>query len=234
MFFNLRVTYLNDYVKITSVKLKGVSDKATATKLSKEINKNKANLVRAKNTITDIALANDFQYFFTLTFNTSFDRNNLDQLRREWKKSLRLIKETFHIDLKYLIVPEQHKKGGWHFHGFLTKEIEKAFSYNEYGYQVVELLQRLGFHNFQKIQKRERIASYITKYVSKNLANGIDGFKHSYFASLGLDRGRSDIDLIYNNEYFNQRFFEYGNDFCYRKIMTKKDFEKIKPFLLTL
>lgn len=234
MFFNLKITYLNDYVKITSVKLKGVSDKSSAFKLSNNIKKSRSNLVRAKNKITDLALANDFTYFFTLTFNTSFDRFNLDLLRNEWKKQLRIIRDLYNINLKYLIVPEQHKNGAWHFHGFMNNEIEKIFKINDYGYNYIEELVKLGFHNFQKIQNKERISSYITKYVSKNLASGINGFKHSYFCSIGLYQGQKGEDIIYNNEYFNNRFFNYQNEFCYRKIMKIKDFEKIKPFLLTM
>lgn len=234
MFFNLKVTYLNDYVKITSVKLKGVSDKSKVFSYSNNLEKNKSNLVRAKNTITDLALANDFQYFFTLTFNTKFDRFNLDYLRHQWKKQLRLIRDNYNIDLKYLIVPEQHKNGAWHFHGFMTKEIENCFKFNEYGYIYIKELEYLGFHNFQKIEKKERIASYVTKYVSKNLAKGINGWKHSYFASVGLSRGVKGLDTVYNNEHFNNHFFDYQNDFCYRKILTRKQFEKIEPFLLTL
>lgn len=231
MFFNLKVTYLGDYVKITSVKLKGTSERSSAFKLSKDIEKNKSNIVRAKNTITDLALANDFCYFFTLTFNTSFDRFNLSKLREEWKKCLRLIREKYNITLKYLIVPEQHKNGAWHFHGFFTKEIKELFNYNDYGYVYIPELEDLGFHNIQEIKQKERVATYVTKYISKNLCKGISNFKHSYFASIGLNRGVKGEDIIYNNEYFNNRFFDYGNDFCYRKIITLNDFEKIKPFL---
>lgn len=234
MFFNLKVTYLNDYVKITSVKVKGVAAKFQARFYADKIEKSKCNITRAKNTITDLALANDFQYFFTLTFNTSYDRFNLDELRRQWKMRLRLIREIYHIELKYLIVPEQHKNGAWHFHGFFTKEIEKSFKLNENGYVCIRELEKLGFHNIQKIEKRERVASYVTKYVSKNLANGIKGFQHSYFSSIGLSKGISGEDIIYNNETFNNKFFDYGNDFCYRKIMTLQDFKKIYPLLKKL
>lgn len=234
MFFNLKITYLNDYVKITSIKLKGTKDKFQAQHLANAIKKSKSNLVRAKNKITDLALANDFCYFFTLTFNTNYDRFNLDSLRIKWKEQLRYIREIYNIDLKYLIVPEQHKNGAWHFHGFMTKEIEKSFKLNDNGYICVNELSKLGFHNFQKIEHRERIASYVTKYVSKNLANGIKGFKHSYFCSLGLSQGIAGEDIIYNNEIFNNKFFDYGNDFCYRKIMSLEEFKKIYPLIKRL
>ena len=147
MFFNLKVTYLNDYVKITSVKLKGVSDKFNARKVSNDIQKNHCNLVRSKNKIMDLALCNSFCYFFTLTFNTKFDRFNLDLLRNEWKKVLRDVRDKYKIELKYLIVPEQHKNGAWHFHGFLTKEIENCFKVNEYNHLCVEVFERLGLYS---------------------------------------------------------------------------------------
>lgn len=234
MFFNLKVTYLNDYVKITSVKLKTSSDAFQARFYSKQIEKSKNNIVRAKNAITDIVLANDFKYFFTLTFNTNYDRFDLSQLRSAWKKQLRLIRELYHIDVKYLIVPEQHKNGAWHFHGFFNENIQETFKINENGYIVINELVKLGFHNVQKIEKKERVASYVTKYISKNLANGIKGFKHSYFCSLGLSKGLTGEDIIYNNEHFNNSFFDYGNDFCYRKILKREEFNKILPFIKNL
>ena len=95
MFNNLKVYDLGDYVKITSVKLK-TSSNINAKIRKSEINnqlKLDNNLVRAKNTINDIALANDFKYFFTLTFNPLYDRYELYNLLSLFRSHLRVLRD---------------------------------------------------------------------------------------------------------------------------------------------
>lgn len=229
MYCNLKTTILGDYVKITSVRLK-TNSKEEALKSVHNTNKDKLaqNLVRAKNSIVDIALANNFKYFFTLTFKPIFDRFDLSACLNSFRITLKKMNRARGCSIKYLIVPEQHKNGAWHFHGFFTSDIEKFLYLNDYGYLSIESLDRNGFCNIQVIQNKERIASYVTKYVSKNLSKGIKKFNHSFYCSTGLSRGISDIDKLYNNEYFNENFFEFHNDFCYRKVITMEEYNKIK------
>lgn len=230
MFNNLKVYDLGDYVKITAVKLK-TSSNINAKIRKAEINnqlKLTNNLVRAKNTINDIALANDFKYFFTLTFNPSYDRYELYNLLRLFRNHLRVLRDNSNKSIKYLIVPEQHKDGAWHFHGFFSDDIEDFIYFNEYGYRTIRNLNNLGYINIDIIQDKLRVSSYVTKYVSKNLGSGIHKFRNSYFCSTGLKRGDLVTDKLYDNELFNSKFFDFSNDFCYRKVITKKEYYKLK------
>lgn len=235
MYCNLKTTILGNYVKVTSVRLKTTS-KEEAIRSIKNVNKNKLsnNLVRAKNTIVDIALANDFKYFFTITFSPFFDRFDLSCCLNSFRITLKKMNRARGTQIKYLIVPEQHKNGAWHFHGFFNEDIEKFLYLNDYGFLDISFLNHNGYCNVQLINHKERIASYITKYVSKNLANGIKKFNHSFYCSTGLSRGVEDLDKLYDNEYFNENFFDFSNDFCYRKIISLEEFKKIKPFILTM
>lgn len=68
---------------------------------------------RAKRTIRDYVLCNDFSYFFTLTVNgEKHDRYNLEAIVKEIKKGLKnLRRRCFFYDVKmnYIIINEQHK-----------------------------------------------------------------------------------------------------------------------------
>lgn len=74
---------------------------------------------RAKSAVRDIALSNPFRYFVTLTF----DRQRIDR----WNDS-EVLRVTRHwLDnhvrrdgLAYVLVPERHKDGAIHFHGFFN------------------------------------------------------------------------------------------------------------------
>lgn len=233
MFNNLRVVDLGDYVKCTAIRLKTSSNINAKIKKAEinSFNKLENNLVRAKNTINDIALANDFKYFFTLTFNPKYDRYDVYQLLNKFRSHLRSMRSASGLSIKYLLVPEQHKDGAWHFHGFFSDAIEDFIYFNEYGYRSIRNMDNLGFVNIDIIRDRLRVSSYVTKYVSKNLGNGIKKYRNSYFCSTGLKRGELIYDKIYDNEFFNNKFFEFSNDFCYRKIITKEEFEKLKIFI---
>ena len=234
MFCNLKVSLLGDYVKLTSVKLK-TSSKINADLKRVEISNNEKklenNVIRAKNKINDIALANDFHYFFTLTFNPIYDRYDLYGLLNKFRSHLKLFHKCNGKTIKYLIVPEQHKDGAWHFHGFFSDQIEDFIYFNEYGYRSIKNMDNLGYINIDVIRDKLRVSSYVTKYVVKNLGCGIRKFRNSYFCSTGLKRGELLCDKLYDNEYFNTKFFTFGNDFCYRKIITLQEYYKLKSII---
>ena len=233
MYSNLRVFDLGDYVKIVSVDLK-TSSKVDAFQKIKENKENEKklenNLVRAKNKINDIALANDFKYFFTLTFNPDYDRYDLYMLLNKFRNHLKVMC-NFGYKIKYLIVPEQHIDGAWHFHGFFSDDIKSFLYYNSYGYLSIKNMDSLGFVNIDLIKDKVRVSSYVTKYVVKNMGSGIKKYRNSYFCSTGLKRGEIIYDKIYNSEFFNQHFFSFRNDFCRRKVITKEEFKKIRPIV---
>lgn len=234
MYSNLKIVILGDYVKLTSINLK-TSSKVVAQERNNENKENlkklENNVVRAKNKINDIALANKFQYFFTLTFSPDYDRYDLYQCLNKFRSHLRAMREECGESIKYLIVPEQHKDGAWHFHGFFSDAIEHFLYFNEFGYRSIRNMDSLGFVNIDVIRDKLRVSSYVTKYVVKNLGSGIKKFNHSFFCSHGLDRGNLVIDKLYDNEFFNQHFFDYSNDFCRRKIITLQEYYNLKVFI---
>lgn len=74
---------------------------------------------RARTMVRDYARSNDFAYFVTLTLDASkVDRYDIDavtKIMRTW-----LDNRVRRKGLKYILVPELHKDGAVHFHGFFN------------------------------------------------------------------------------------------------------------------
>lgn len=74
---------------------------------------------RARAAVTDIALSNEFQYFVTLTLDKSkvdrYDGSEVTRKLNHW-----LDNNVRRKGLKYILVPELHKDGALHFHGFFN------------------------------------------------------------------------------------------------------------------
>ena len=74
---------------------------------------------RAKGKLRRLALANDFKYFVTLTLDPSkvdsHDGAAVVRKLNAWCSNM-----VQRHGLRYILVPERHKKGGIHFHGFFN------------------------------------------------------------------------------------------------------------------
>lgn len=74
---------------------------------------------RALVRVRDIALSNSFDYFVTLTLDASkVDRYDIKEITRKlnaWLKN-----QVQRRGLRYIIIPELHKDGAYHFHGLIN------------------------------------------------------------------------------------------------------------------
>ena len=74
---------------------------------------------RARAQLRRLALANSFEYFVTLTLDKEkidrFDGEAITRRLNQWCSNM--VKRH---GLRYVIVPERHKDGAWHFHGFFA------------------------------------------------------------------------------------------------------------------
>lgn len=82
---------------------------------------------RAKGKLRRLALANDFRYFVTLTLDPakvdSHDGAAVVKKLNAWCSNA-----VQRHGLKYILVPERHKKGGIHFHGFFNDALDAVDS----------------------------------------------------------------------------------------------------------
>lgn len=159
--------------------------------LKKQKNINDA-IHRAKRIITDICLLNDFTYFCTFTFNGELcDRYNHIECFKKIQKWLNNVSNRYNV--KYLIIPELHKDGAIHFHGLLLGDIkispavkDNNFIYHN-GKQVfnIDSWNKYGFSTVTKIESIQKTASYVTKYITKDIKKILNQY---YFCSRKLNK----------------------------------------------
>lgn len=147
------------------------------------------NVYRTRNKIKDYCLSNDFNMFWTLTFGSVRDDDaKCFQRLSDW---LKYMKKKFGL-FDYIFIPERHKDGCIHFHGVtggfggvLVDSGKVEPKSREIVYNCENW--RYGFSTVTMIRSRRKTASYITKYVTKNLGEGVvPKGKKKYWSSRGL------------------------------------------------
>lgn len=146
---------------------------------------------RARVAVRDYGLCNDFRYFVTLTLDAAYI-NRYDAKEVVKKLNTWLDNSVRRQGLKYVLVPELHKDGAIHFHGFFNEALEVADSgtmippnggkpkrprskaqraaWAADGGHVVYNLPRwgLGFSTAIELYgRRSEAVGYVCKYISK-------------------------------------------------------------------
>ena len=177
---------------------------AEERKAKDEANK-RATKTRAMESILQYAGNNQWDYFATITFDPNkVDRKDFNQCSKVIDDYLISLKKfiAYHKlpKMQYVVVPEKHKDGAFHFHALINnlpkqritratnkgKELcDKAnrpifnFDY-EYGFTTVV---PVG----QNYEEQSKVGSYIAKYITKDLMASIKGAK-CYWATRGLKK----------------------------------------------
>lgn len=146
---------------------------------------------RTKNKIYDIARSNNWEWFFTFTLNKEkADRYDYGDVTLKLSKWLNNMRRTC-PDMKYLVVPEQHKDGAWHFHGLFCGVENMKFVHSgkrdKKGRVIYNVGKyKLGFTEATKIDSVARAMSYIGKYTTKDLCAVTKGHKR-YWCSRNVE-----------------------------------------------
>lgn len=163
------------------------------------------NIRRAQRTIEDYALCNEFDWFVTLTLDSSkvVSRSDLDS----WHKGLTQWLRDHYPGISYVLVPELHKKSdGWHMHGLLSglpqsalrlftleeklpRYIRNKIKSQSLVYDWPAYRQKYGFVDVEPVRNRDAAARYVSKYVTKGVhstAKHIRKGCHLYYCSNGL------------------------------------------------
>lgn len=158
----------------------------------------KNSLNRTKQNIYKFSRQADWEYFITLTFDGSkVNRNDFDECMGKANNWFNNQKKRKAPDLKYLFVPEQHKDGAWHIHGVIADVGEMSFTdsgrvaIGEKAYRRSDVNSefatiynlsgwRFGFSTATKVRDNYKVASYITKYITKDLCESAFGKKRYY------------------------------------------------------
>lgn len=145
---------------------------------------------RTINMIYDYSRSNPWEWFVTLTLSPQkVNRYNYSDCVKkvsQWLKNMKKVSP----DMMYLVVPEQHKDGAWHFHGLFAHCDGMAFvdsgkqdSKGRIIWNVGKY--RLGFSTATQISDLNRASAYICKYISKDLCQATMGRKR-YWISRNL------------------------------------------------
>lgn len=189
-------------------------------------------LRRTRQAIYDIAQSNEWDYFLTLTFDPqkvdSFDYAECTKKLSDWLKNNRRVCAK----LKYIVVPEKHKSGRWHFHGLFAnceelglvdsgkRTHDKRTIYNVGKY-------KLGFTTCIPIDNSPKICTYITKYITKESCECSKGKKRYWNTKnccrpieykLLVEQGESVLDDLFLVDEYRKSVETLGGKVIYNTV----------------
>lgn len=207
-------------------------------------NKLDASLSRARSTVMELGLCNNWKYFCTFTLDQAkYDRSDLGAWHKDFSQWLLDQRKKYKklgqdLDLKYLLVPEQHADGSWHMHGLFGDISPMLISFKDLyaaGHSVPWKLvsggymnwpayqKKFGFCSFGEIKNKTATAFYVSKYVTKQLQSNAIGVGLSlYYPSRGLARKTLHGDIYGHCSPLDQ-YLTNHYDFCSTGMVTAKD-----------
>lgn len=149
---------------------------------------------RARGEVYDIAKSNEWDWFVTLTLSPErVNRWDYEACCEELQKFTLILRRAGN---QYVIVPEQHKDGAWHFHGLIIGDLKLTPATN---YWTGELLvdkqgrtiynirnYKYGLNTATAVGHSGKAANYLAKYMLKEMK--IPKGKKRYWASKDLKR----------------------------------------------
>ena len=118
---------------------------------------NKKRAIRkAKSSIRDYVKTNlDLKYFVTYTLDASkidrYDSKVIYEKMRHW-----LSNAVKRKGFKYILIPEKHKDGAWHFHGFTNVPVKWKYGFSEE-------------KEVRGARSRDKQINYVLSYVKKDM-----------------------------------------------------------------
>lgn len=192
-------------VTCNTVRNSGVEDERESRIVGVNDFKLDNNIARARSSLLELALCNDWEYFVTLTASKALvERYSLESVYAALLNSVRRERRSGRL-IKYVLVPEQHKDGAWHFHGFISGAKMREFSPHENLPKYVKdqlfsgcgvfdwsaYSKAVGYTICEPIRSPEAAARYVTKYITKDLARSVSqSGDHLYYCSKGLERAK--------------------------------------------
>lgn len=169
----------------------------------------KANQVRSrrrsKQMIYQICRANDWNYFATFTF--ANDRYDYESCKKRLQYFLNnFSKRKTHLE--YLVIPEPHADGAWHFHALIQADLDDYLKKGWHKGRFVLPDYPHGINEFEPVRDTQRVSMYITKYITKELQFVLQN-KRRYLCSRGLKRGDESFFAV--EEGFNLIDFVQSN-----------------------
>lgn len=230
------VKRLGSTVKIVSFKFpvrqSGFEKENQNLKPTRNVNEKKLreSISRSKNKIFEYAMCNDFDYFVTFTLDqTKYNRTDLKTFIKDLGQFVRDYRKKYKKDFQYLFIPELHQdKKSWHIHGlikgiefnqlqeltldmYLPDKIRNQLKKGNVIYDWKHYSDKFGYCTLSPIRNQAHCAMYITKYISKDLAESIEKDDRCYYPSRGLKKA----ELIKKgtlDKCLDEKYWSYSND----------------------
>ena len=193
---------------------------------------------RTKTKISDYVLCNNFSHFATFTFDPRNPKVKSEENRHDFQKMSSLLKNWLKTEqlnhlrrhgrkFRYLIVPERHKNGAWHFHALLEgyQNSTEGFYTRKNKYITVSELKTkkkdknrkfitrytLGRSEIAPIKDKTKMSSYIKKYITKELIQ--DKNAKRYWASRNLKTPEIIPNFISEHQKIPEQFLTAKHDY---------------------
>lgn len=177
-------------------------------------------LCRARAAVREYALCNDWEYFFTFTLDSRWSRYCLSDVIGQLLQWLQNLSKRKYSRLRYLLVPEQHKDGAWHFHGLISGipaaplPLWAPAHLRDDGYlDWADYRLKFGWATLSAVQSSVAVSFYVTKYLTKS-GSDLAVFKgiHTYYHSRGLSRALP-VGYIYRGVRLLDECCRHGGSF---------------------
>lgn len=190
-----------------------------------------SSLNRTKTLIRDIVLCNNFELFCTFTFDPkkvdSFSLPKCWQKMSSWINHQRDNSKVKGKEFFYLIIPEQHVSGRWHFHALIsgyTGQLKDSGCKTASLRPVYNITSfRSGFTTATPIDSKESVSNYVTKYITKDFVKSFN--QRRFFCSRNLVRPSRELNsriFSFSLPIFRRRVSENNSTIEY--IIDKYDF----------
>lgn len=198
---------------------------------SRDVNDEKLDnhISRAKNKIFEYAVANEFDYFLTLTLDKDkYNRYDLGKYIKDLGQMIRDYRKKTGANIQYLLIPEPHKNGAWHMHGLIKGIPQEDLTKNKNGYlDWSPYSKKFGYCSIDPVRSQEAISKYITKYISKALQADLKREKEKklYYVTRGLKTAIKVKEGTLNGEL--NAPFDYENDYIKTKMLNGLEYLRL-------
>lgn len=190
------------------------------------------NLIRAKTTVFELAMCNEFEYFVTLTLSEEkYNRYDLGKYIKDLGQFFRDYRKKFNVNVQYLLIPEPHRDKAWHMHGLIMGIPRNHLEKNKNGYMDWKAYsEKFGYMSIDPVRNQEAVSKYITKYITKNINLGLgvtEKNKKAYYCSRGLHRPEKVKEGTLTSSQLDKIPFDYENDYVKTKMLTGLEYLRL-------
>lgn len=198
----------------------------------------RSSIGRTKRNIVYLSRSNSWDWFVTFTLNPEkVDRYDYSECTKRVRKFLNNLRRVV-PDMVYIMVPELHKDGAWHFHGLMSNvdglQFVDSGVKDKQGDTVYNMVKyNLGWSTCSKVRESDKAANYIMKYITKDLCEASKN-RQRYWPSKNIKRAKvyeamlsgDDLKKLMNklydkmtwkktvqSEYYDVNLFEVPKDF---------------------